>query len=180
MDKTPTTHVDASMCRVDILRKQHQIARTKFVTGHLQTPISQFGYRSRRHDTRSSLVNMTDQATAIKTSFWRITTIAVRCTDQTHGINGDVIGLVRCQSRGYFSLQDSVRCTLNWRRSGAPSQYKKECQANNCAADAIENSHTRIVCPARSQWYTVSDGYGLLWLVSSPKRVKQLAAIIAA
>jgi hypothetical protein len=95
VNKATTADINAGMGCDVVLGEQHQITRAKVVTGHRVTPIAQLGHSARWRHANAGFVNVGNQAAAVKATVGRIAAIAVRGSDQTQGINADVVGLLQ-------------------------------------------------------------------------------------
>ena len=95
MNKAVLPDINTGMGGHIVLKKNHQIAGAQCFARERLTPIAQQGHGARRLDTCTGLVNMPDQATAVKAGIRGVAAITVRCPDQAQRIHGDISGLLR-------------------------------------------------------------------------------------
>lgn len=95
MDKSALTHINSGVGGDPVLGEKNQVTRANAVTRYRLAPGLEPGDGSRRRHPGPALVNMADQTAAVKAGLRCVAAIAIRRTNEAHGIKGDVIGLLR-------------------------------------------------------------------------------------
>ncbi len=90
MDKTTFSYVYARVCGVTVFSKENQIPRAYLVGSNHLPPKLQAGNRSGCDYAGTNLINMSNQATAIKAGLWGVAAEAVRRANQSKGVNAEI------------------------------------------------------------------------------------------
>ena len=98
MHKAPFAHIDPGM-RGSAAAEDHQIAAAQLAGGNGLAEIVQLRHGARRCHAGAALVDISDESAAIKAAVGRVAAVAVRRADQSHRVDGDVIGLFGREAR---------------------------------------------------------------------------------
>ena len=93
MHKTPFSHIDTGV-RGCAAPEQHQVAHAQFARGDGLAEIIELRHRTWRRYASATLVDVANEAAAIKATVRCVAAIAVRRADEAHRMDGDVVRLL--------------------------------------------------------------------------------------